>query len=152
MHDTILQTLHSSLTKEPVKSHVGLGVEAVSDQSPELAEDLLKLLLLQVEPGSPLDGELDEAGVEVRTAVTTGSTFSFGEQENRNTISDRTRHSYLSWSWSLPHPESWRESLLRKDRRCWCWCSRGSWSRSGPCSRWSSQLERRSSGFQWRKC
>ena len=68
---------HSPLTKEPVKSHVGLGVEAVSDQSPELAEDLLELLLLQVEPGSSLDGELDEVGVKARTAVTTGPSFNY---------------------------------------------------------------------------
>ena len=72
--------------------------------------------------------------------------------ENRNKTSDRTRPSYLSWSWSLPHPESWRESLLWKDRSCWCWCSRGSWGRSGPWSQWSSQQERRSPGFRWRKC
>ena len=63
----------SSLTEEPVKSHGSLGVEAEPDQCSELAEDLLELLLLQVEPGSSLDGKLDEA----RTAVTTGPTFSY---------------------------------------------------------------------------
>ena len=72
-----LQYKYSSLTEEPVKSHGSLGVEAEPDQCSELAEDLLELLLLQVEPGSSLDGKLDEAGVEARTAVTTGPTFSY---------------------------------------------------------------------------
>ena len=66
---------YPSLTKEAIKSHASPGVQAVSDQSPELAEDLLERLLLQVEPGSSLDGELDEAAVEVRTAVSTSQTF-----------------------------------------------------------------------------
>ena len=58
------------LTEESIKSHGGLAVHAVSDQCPELAEDFLQLLLLQVEPGSSLDRELEEAAGSERRAVT----------------------------------------------------------------------------------
>ena len=55
---------------------MGLGVQAVFGEGPELAEDLLQLLLLQVEPGPSLDGELDDTGGEVIAAVTRANTFS----------------------------------------------------------------------------
>ena len=63
------------LTEESIKSHAGLAVQAVSDQSPVLAEDFLQLFLLQVEPGSSLDRELEEAAGSERSSVTRVSTY-----------------------------------------------------------------------------
>ena len=55
---------------------MSLGVQAEPGEGPELAENIQQLLLLQVEPGPSLDGELDDAGGEVIVAITRANTFS----------------------------------------------------------------------------
>ena len=72
-----------SLTKVTVKSQLVLSVQTEVGESPELAEDLLQLLLLQVESGASLDGELDDAGGDVIVAVTRAKTFSFTDMETQ---------------------------------------------------------------------
>ena len=63
---------------------MSLGVQAEPGEGPELAENIQQLLLLQVEPGSSLDGELDDAGGEVIAAITRANTFSYRDR-NTNT-------------------------------------------------------------------